>query len=195
MKVSSSERLASIWVMAVNFALLGIGPASAVEAHSEQSAMEKILAPLPDQKACYHRLYDAHHLSEHPGQKISEMTFLLRVEGLDATGARVLKNPDHIVYQFALSLRRRNDERRLRTSGDCVGGKVAECVVDCDGGGVTLENSSQTGGLRVLLQGEGIAFGNDCDTTRGYFVGPGSDDKAFDLKPAPLTECQSLESR
>ena len=181
--------------MALNFALLGIGPVSAVEAYAKQSAMEKILAPQPGRKACYHRVYEARHLREHPRQKISEMTFLLRVEGLDATGARVLKNPDHIVYQFALSLRRRNDERPLRTSGDCSGGMVAECVVDCDGGGVTLENSLQAGGLTVLLQGEGIAFGNDCDTTRGYFVGPGSDDKIFDLKPAPLTECQSLEKQ
>ncbi len=45
----------------------------------------------------------------------------------------------------------------------------------------------------IRLQGEGIAFGNDCDTTRGVFVGPGADDGVFELAPAPFASCQSLE--
>ena len=70
------------------------------------------------------------------------------------------------------SHRRRGDKRFRTTAGDCTGDKVAKWYVDCDGGGVTIENGPEKRGLRVLLQGEGIAFGNDCDTTRGTFVGP-----------------------
>ena len=93
------------------------------------------------------------------------------------------------------SHRRRGDKRFRTTAGDCTGDKVAKWYVDCDGGGVTIENGPEKRGLRVLLQGEGIAFGNDCDTTRRTFVGPGADDKILDLEPAPLSECAYLEKR
>jgi hypothetical protein len=157
------------------------------------SAVAKILPPEPGRTACFRGLYDERHLSQHPRQTITEMLFIMRVEGIDAKGGPVLENPDHVVYRFALELKRRGDRRPLRTNGECNGDRVAECFVDCDGGGVTVERMAQGGGLTVRLQGEGIAFGNDCDTTRGAFVGPGADDKIFELGPAPATACRSLE--
>ncbi len=157
--------------------------------------MEKILPPEPGRKACYRKVYDTQHLHDHPRQKITQMLFFLRVEGLDATGALVVKNPDHIRYIFAIALQRRDDKRPLRTAGDCLGGAVADCVVACDGGGVAIENSSRGGGLTLRFQDDGIAFGNDCETTRGYFVKPGADDKVFQLEPAPLASCLSLEKK
>lgn len=156
-------------------------------------AVVKILPPEPGREACFRRLYDARHLGAHPRQTITEMVFVMRVEGMDAKGDRVLKNPDHVMYRFALELKRRDDRRPLRTNGECNGDSVADCFVDCDGGGVTVERMAQGGGLTVRLQGEGIAFGNDCDTTRGQFVGPGADDKIFELAPAPAAICLSLE--
>src|SRR5262249_25310954 len=56
---------------------------------------EKILPPEPGRKACWRRVYDAKHLAAHPQQKITELTFFLRVSGYDAGGAYVFKNPHH----------------------------------------------------------------------------------------------------
>src|SRR6516225_12027393 len=68
---------------------------------------EKILPAEPGRKACWYRVYDAKLLAAHPRQKVTELTFFLRVSGYDAGGAYVFKNPDHIYYNFALSLKRR----------------------------------------------------------------------------------------
>jgi hypothetical protein len=100
-----------------------------------------------------------------------------------------------VAYRFALALTRRGDERSLRTDGECSGDNIADCAVDCDGGGVKIEPSSRSGGLTVRLEGEGIAFGADCDTTCGFFVGPGADDGVFELAPAPFASCRSLEKQ
>ena len=96
---------------------------------------EKILSPEPGRKACWRRVYDAKHLAAHPQQKTTKLTFFLRVSGYDAGGGYVFKNPHHILYNFAFSLKRRG-KRALATGGDCLGGKTADCVVDCDGGGI-----------------------------------------------------------
>jgi hypothetical protein len=91
--------------------------------------------PEPGRKACWRRVYDAKHLAAHPQQKTTKLTFFLRVSGYDAGGGYVFKNPHHILYNFAFSLKRRG-KRALATGGDCLGGKTADCVVDCDGGGI-----------------------------------------------------------
>src|SRR5215472_18559076 len=36
----------------------------------------------------------------HPPQKVTELTFFLRVSGYDAGGSYIFKNPDHIFYNF-----------------------------------------------------------------------------------------------
>ena len=184
--------VAAVAISAIAAAILS-GPAAADPLTEGLSAEMKILPPTPGGTACFHRLYDSRHLSEHPRQTIAEMVFVMHVEGMDAKGDPALKNPHHVIYRFALEVRRRDNRRPLRTNGECSGDGVADCFVDCDGGGVTVERSAQGGGLTVRLQGEGIAFGNDCDTNRGYFVGPGADDKIFELTPAPLTTCLPLK--
>ena len=154
---------------------------------------EKILPPEPGRKACWRRVYDAKHLAAHPQQKITELTFFLRVSGYDAGGAYVFKNPHHIFYNFAFSLKRRGNKRALATGGDCLGGKTAECVVDCDGGGITIDKLPSGEGLSIGLHSGGIAFGGDCDTTTGTWVRPGADDKVFHLDRAPEGACKTLE--
>jgi hypothetical protein len=153
----------------------------------------KILSSEPGRKACYERTYDAAHLRDRPKQKTTALIFFLRVSGYNSSGDYVFHNPDHIAYNFALSIKRRNDRHPLRTSGDCLGDKIAQCVVDCDGGGVDIEKPGSGSGLVVRLSENGIAFGNDCDTTTGVWVKPGADDKVFHLEPAPLETCESLE--
>jgi hypothetical protein len=110
----------------------------------ERWSAEKILPPEPGRKACWRRVYDAKHLAAHRQQKVTELTFFLRVSGYDAGGGYVFKNPDHIFYNFAISLKRRGNKRALVTSGDCLGEKTVECVVDCDSGGVTIDKLPAT---------------------------------------------------
>jgi hypothetical protein len=141
---------------------------------------EKILPPEPGRKACWRRVYDTKHLAAHPQQKVTELTFFLRVSGFDAGGGYVSKNPDH-------------NKRALAIGGDCLGENTVECVVDCDGGGVTIDKLPSGDGLSISLDSDGIAFGGDCDTTRGTWVRPGSDDKVFHLDPVSVEACKTLE--
>ena len=157
------------------------------------AAVAKIVPPEPGRMACFGRAYDAKHLRDHPRQTVAEMTLLLRVEGLDAKGERVTKKPDRIRYLFALAVKRRGDKAPLMTAGECSGDREAQCAVDCDGGAVFIEPSADGAGLMVRLRDEGIGFGADCDTTRGIFVPPGADDRAFALAPAPAEACWSLD--
>jgi hypothetical protein len=156
---------------------------------------EKILPAEPGRKACWRRVYDAKHLAAHPQQKATELTFFLRVSGYDAGGSYVFKNPDHIYYNFAFSLKRRGNKRVLATGGDCQGEKTADCVVDCDGGGITIDKLPSGDGLSISLHDGGIAFGGDCDTTTGIWVRPGADDKVFHLDRAPEEACKTLEKK
>jgi hypothetical protein len=173
------------------FALAPLALARAEPAPADQpGAAEKLLPPEPGRKACYQRIYDAAHLRDHPLQKVTELKFFLRVIGYDRQGNYDFKNPDHIAYNFALALKRRNDARPLSTSGDCLG---EQCVVDCDGGGATIEKAPTGGAIYLRLLERGISFGGDCDAKAGLFVRPGADDKAFLLEPVPLDVCLSLE--
>lgn len=180
-----------------SLALFGLASAKAGEPaltpNAPPWAAEKILPPEPGRKACFRRVYDAKYLQAHPQQNVTELLFFLRVSGYDRSGNYVFDKPDHIFYNFAISVRRRNDKHSLRTGGDCLGSDVPQCVVDCDGGGVTIEKPPSGGGLSLRIHDDGIAFGGDCDTTTGVWVKPGRDDKVFLLEAAPLEVCRSLE--
>ena len=189
--------LAVVSMLIVSFAL---APA---DARAEQPAAaqmrhwpaEKILPPEPGRKACWRRVYSAKHLAAHPRQKVTRLTFSLRVTGYDAGGNFVFKNPDHIFYNFAFSLKRRGEKRALTTAGDCLGEKTADCVVDCDGGKVMIDKLPSRDGLSISLDVNGIAFGGDCDTTTGTWVKPDADDKVFHLDPAPEEACKTLDKK
>lgn len=169
----------------------GFGGAVAAKEQPEIKALEAILPAVPGASACYSRVYDTQHLIAHPYQQVAAMVFLLRAEGLDKNGEETLKEPDRFVYSFALSILRRSESRVLRASGDCFGEARANCSVTCDGGGFAVEKSSH--GVMVRLSGEGVGLGADCDTTRGVFVGPGVDDRAFQLELSAPDACKELD--
>ena len=188
----------SMLVLSFAGALLGSAVVRAEQpaaTQTERWSAEKILPPEPGRKACWRRVYDAKHLAAHRQQKVTELTFFLRVSGYDAGGGYVFKDPDHIFYNFAISLKRRGNKRALVTSGDCLGEKTVECVVDCDSGGVTIDKLPSGDGLSISLQDGGIAFGGDCSTTTGTWVKPGADDKVFHLDPTPVEACKTLEKK
>jgi hypothetical protein len=181
-------------------AALSLGPSDVyaeqlATTQKEHWSAEKILPPEPGRKACWHRVYDAKHLAQHPQQKVTELTFFLRVSGYDVGGGYVFKNPDHILYNFAFALKRRGNKSALATSGDCLGEKTVQCVVDCDGGGITIDKLPSGDGLSISLHDDGIAFGGDCDTTTGTWVRPGADDAVFHVDPAPVEACKTLEKK
>jgi len=104
----------SMLVVSFGAALLGAADVRAEQPGATQKQRwpaEKILPPEPGRKACWRRVYDAKHLTAHPQQKVRELTFFLRVSGFDAGGAYVFKNPHHILYNFAFSLKRRGNKR------------------------------------------------------------------------------------
>jgi hypothetical protein len=194
------DAFAAVSMLVVSFVAAPLG---SVDVRAEQPAntekqhwsAEKILPPEPGRKACWRRVYDANHLAAHPQQKVTELTFFLRVSGYDAGGGYVFKSPDHIMYNFAISLKRRGNKRALATSGDCLGEVTVQCVVDCDSGGVTIDKLPSGDGLSISLRNGGIAFGGDCYTTTGTWVRPGTEDAIFHLDPAPVEACKTLEKR
>ena len=181
--------------LAVPAMILANSPAAA-EGPESIAHLVGILAPEPGHKACYRRVYDKAHLAAHPKQTVTGMTFLIRVVRYDAQGERyhtpATKPDDWIGYQFAMAVDRRREGRTLRTSGDCFGFDSARCSVDCDGGGVTLENP-EADVLLVRLTDYGIRMSGSCEG--GAMLKPGSDDKVFRLAKAADKVCAGLEKR
>ena len=193
MLLGAGGRIVCCSLLAVTFlGSVGVRAEKPAAAQMRHWPAEKILPAEPGRKACWRRVYGAKHLAVHPRQKVTQLIFFLRVSGYNAGGAYVFKNPDHIYYNFALSLKRHGDKRALATSGDCLGEKTIDCAVDCDRGGVTIGRVSSDR-LSIKLNVRGIAFGGDCDTTTGIWVRPGAEDKVFNLDPAPMRACEALE--
>ena len=156
------------------------------------AALAALVAPQPGNKACYARSYDAAHLRAHPGQRITAMTFLITVTAYDPKPADAKAPQDLVYYPFAMSVARRGDKRLLHTSGDCTSGDGIRCVVDCDGGSVTLDKTPPANTLIVRLTGDGIRMFHDCDDEEGVLVNAGVDDKVFRLDKVDLKSCQAL---
>jgi hypothetical protein len=180
--------------VAIGLLMAGLTGASAQQENPWADAtLAKLLPPDPGAKLCYARSYDAAHLKQHPKQTVTEVTFFMRVVGYDHGGGYVVRNPDHIGYQFAMAVKRRAG-KPLRTAGDCSGGTGVHCVVDCDGGGVNVEKLAAGEDLMLRLLEGGIRMHGDCDGA-GVMVGAKSDDKAFQVSKAPVQACAALEKQ
>lgn len=156
--------------------------------------MVQFLPATPGQKGCYARSYDAEHMRQHPKQRVTGMTFLLRAIGVADSGNWVLDPAGkyaRVNYQFALSVARRG-ERALRAAGHCPDGKDALCIRECDGGGVTLEKAADGDALVVRLLDGGIRLGS-CVDRKQTWLKPGADDKVFRLEKVAPGECAALE--
>jgi len=157
--------------------------------------LAELLPAEPGRKACYARTYDAAHLRDHPKQRVTSVTFFLRVVGLDASGDKFFapraEPYDRIQYEHVIALTRRGAKRKLSTSGYCSGDVTAQCVVECDAGGMTLEKAGEA--LLIRLLDDGIEFDNDCDGSKGTRVKPGADDNVFHVNKVSLDLCRELE--
>jgi hypothetical protein len=176
------------------FALFG---ASAHAAEPDSPAFTALDAMLPahaGNKACYSRTYDAAHLRAHPHQRITAMKFLLGVRAYEPP-SKIERAEDRLYYTFTMSVKRRGDKRLLFTGGDCHTIDHISCVVDCDGGGLTLDNMPPAGSLLVRIEEDGILMFHDCEEDEGTTVKPGTDDKVVRLDKTALEACKALQKR
>ncbi len=181
-----------VWLLACSL-LAGAAQAQTPARPAEESVLARltdIVPPEPGRQACYTRAYDKAHLAQHKRQRVTQIAFLLRVASYDFEGrAKPEKLEERVHYQFAMSLKRRGERRMLVTSGGCFGGKGISCSVDCDGGGVTLEQSGES--LLVRIAEHGIKMEGDCDG-KSVWVNPGADDKVFRVEKAAPEACKAL---
>lgn len=178
-------------------ALLLVGTAAPAAAREGpgNAALIGLLPSQPGSKACYIRSYDAAHLRAHPDQSITAMTFLLRVPPHDPDEVKPAWPEDRVYFTFSMSASRRGDQRLLRAAGNCFGGDEIFCVVDCDGGGVTLDKMPPAGALAVRLRDAGIRMSRGCDDNEGVRVEPGADDRVFRLEKAANEACRALDQK
>ena len=157
------------------------------------AALRIFLPAQPGNKACYVRSYDAAHLRARPHQRIRAMTFLLEVQAYPE--AKNAEQPqDRFYYVFVMSVARRGEKGLLRTAGDCMTVDGISCVVDCDGGGLSHDQTPPAGSLIVRLYEEGIVMYHDCDgeDDQAVLVKPGTDDKMFRLEKTSDNACRAL---
>lgn len=122
------------------------------------------------------------------------MTFFLRATGVTESGDYVHSASaayDHVDYHFAMQVQRRH-KGALRAGGFCHGEETPSCVVECDGGGVTLERLGAKS-LTLRLMDTGIQMHGNCDDEQAVWVKPGADDKAFRLDKVADAQCKALE--
>jgi len=176
--------------------LSGAAFAQTVDGSPETRALVAIVAPVPGQKACFSRSYDAGHLRQNPKQQVTAMVFeLLYVRIPSAEIQR---------YVFGMSAKLRARRDAVYASGQCetnVGAAYPAgnlCSVDCDGGGVSIEKIANSDAIYVHLDtpANGIIMGPPCGEgpeTRRMRLYAGADDKLFRLDRAPAAACRSLE--
>ena len=133
-------------------------------------------------------------LRAHPKQRVTALTVMLRVVGLDEGGDWVL-TPEgkygRITYQFALRATRRGEKKPLSTGGYCPPeGKDVLCIRECDGGGVMLEKTGEA--LTIRLDAYGIRM-DGCDEEKSKWLKGGVDDKSFRVEKVAAEQCAALE--
>jgi hypothetical protein len=142
--------------------------------------------------ACFVRVYDSDHLARHPLQKVSAMKLLVAAE-------RVPEDK-MLNYSFRLGVKFRNRPGDFDSSGDCGHGRIPEnasdksqlgCGVDCDGGGITVELTSEAKSTLVRLDSIRI-WRNNKPEDEGLNLEGGADDRVFRLDRARLEDCRPL---
>lgn len=163
---------------------------------SAQYAKRLFAAPLAAKGksfVCFSRRYDAAHLAQHPGQKVTRMTLLVSAEMVPEDSAPA--------YSFAVGLNYRDRKGDFETSGSCghpVASEVSAdklqlaCGVDCDGGGLSVEMTNADKSVIVRIEHMSIwkSGASDEDERTGFGAGP--DDHVFRLDRVDVQQCRPL---
>jgi hypothetical protein len=166
-------------------------------------ALKQLLAPKHGNQTCFARTYDDAHMRQHPKQKVRQMSLLVEVEHVQE---------DNLCrYNFTLRVGMKGRGKMLETSGECgwaygdtpPQGPIIRCSVECDGGGVDIEQQRGTDNLLVHLTDTDekgrpgrpgrirMAVCGDDDEENSVDLVSGADDKTFRLSKAPARTCRA----
>jgi hypothetical protein len=170
------------------------GAAAQSAADKVSPALKDLLAPRAGNKICFTRVYDAAHLQQHPKQKVRELALQVSVEHI--------KEDNLFRYNFGLSAKMKGQAKTLQTSGECspAAGRRIFCGVECDGGGVNIEQAGPEN-LMVYLAEDGkpgrirMAPCGESDEENAVELTSGADDKVFRLSKAPASACRAMGSK
>jgi hypothetical protein len=172
-------------------------------------ALKELLAPKHGAAICFTRSYDEAHMRAHPRQRVRRLSLLVEVEHI--------KDDNLYRYIFTLWADVRGKKKTLQTSGECGWayaekpreGRLIGCSVECDGGGVEIEQERgaadtllmhladvDAGGQKTGQAGRirMAACGEDEETNAVELVS-GADDRTFRLSKAPLSACRGGKGR
>ena len=143
--------------------------------------------------ACFVRQYDSAHLAKHPHQKVSAMKILVTAEQVP--------EDESTNHSFSLGLKFRQRAGNFESFGSCSHAKPSEdengkenlrCSVDCDGGGINVELSSDAKAILVKVDSVRIWNSKKPDDDTADSLNGGADDRVFRLDRASLEVCKSL---
>lgn len=177
---------------AILFLVLASPAAAEVEPGKEGNLAE-FVKPVPGERICFARTYDAAHLAKHPKQTVSAVRFNL---------AYVKHDPDQYRkdgqrnYYFQLEVRFRDRPKKtFSTGGDCFPGDgIIRCSVECDGGGVQVRWQKQPETILIDLAATGrIRLDNCGGEENSVELTPGADDRTFLLTRLRSAACPIYE--
>jgi hypothetical protein len=190
-------------------AIPALWPDTAAHAQSGKTAdkvapaLKALLTPKHGNEICFARSYDDAHMRAHPKQKVRRMSLLVKVEHI--------KEDNLYRYNFTMRVAMTGGGKMLQTSGECgwayadkpTEGAIIRCSVECDGGGVDIEQRRGTDHLLVHLTDTDekgrpgqpgrirMAVCGDDDEENSVDLVSGADDKTFRLSKAPARTCRA----
>jgi hypothetical protein len=182
-------------------------PSTGKAADKVAPALKELLAPKHGNETCFARTYDDAHMRAHPKQKVRQMSLLVKVEHI--------KEDNLYRYNFTLRVAMKGRGKMLQTSGECgwaygdkpPQGPMIRCSVECDGGGIDIEQQRGTDNLLVHLTDTDekgrpgrpgrirMAVCGDDDEENGVDLVSGADDRTFRLSKAVVRTCRSTRER
>jgi hypothetical protein len=161
----------------------------------QEGELGKILAPVPDAKVCFARIYDAAHLASHPAQQVTAMVFQLEYIKFDPDEFYPQGQRD---YYFIVSANLRGKEKPLFSAGECsLWDSGIFCGVDDDGGGLRIARAAGNDGITVGFDPQidrlrmVASFAGE-EGADGYELTPGANDKEFHLDRVDQSMCKGL---
>lgn len=133
---------------------------------------------------CFNRTYDAAHLAKHPNQLVTSVRLAVQNSTRDP------------IYRstFALQLQMRGRTSLLKTAGMCryEGSSRWNCIVECDGGGVSLNIKADKAMMYLHRIRMATCDGNFADIKNSEEVSGGTDDREFRLDRIETDSCSSM---
>jgi hypothetical protein len=165
-------------IAAFTSALLLAGPVAA-------QTLDEILAPISGTNACWQRIYSDEHLARHPRQKVTAIRISLSYLEMDHHEAGEGE------YAFSVNISTR--ERKGFEGGLCHtdGEGKAICVVDCDGGAMSLRRSGSEGSILIDLLSGGVRL-EECGSETKFWMSAEPDDKQFLVHPVACADDSSI---